>query len=110
MAALRCRFCRCVLQSEATQARGYCKFRACVAEAAIAQDEAPPGPKWALARGESSRRERWATGCVRMTRGKWLLEPDESKAHNPARVLRLDPAGASTLYLVQIVDDAEAFR
>jgi hypothetical protein len=45
-----------------------------------------------------------------MTRGKWLLEPDESKAHNPARVLRLDPAGASTLYLVQIVDDAEAFR
>jgi hypothetical protein len=34
MGAPRCRFCTCILRSDVTRARGCCKFRACVNQAA----------------------------------------------------------------------------
>lgn len=105
MTAPRCRFCRCVLRSPETKARGFCRFSACIAEA-----RAPADPEgWAMVRGESSRRERWATGRVRMTRARWLTEPEDYKSRRGGpHVLRLDPQGATTLYPVDLVDDETA--
>jgi hypothetical protein len=121
LSAPRCRYCKCILRAEETRSRGYCRFRSCLAEAAedaatsptpaVAEAAEPlpaPGTSWTMVRGESSRRERWAVGRVRMTRTRWLLEPEEYRAFHPARVLRLDESGASTLYPVDVVDDEEA--
>ncbi len=114
VSAPRCRYCNCVLRAEETRKRGYCRFRACVAEAqqdaATSAVPTPPAASaaWSMVCGESSRRERWATGRVRMTRTRWLQEPEEYRAFNPARVLRLDESGATTLYPVDLVDDEEA--
>jgi hypothetical protein len=111
VSAPRCRYCHCVLRAEETRSRGYCRFGACVAEAqedAAASVTTPMGAAWVMVCGESSRRERWATGRVRMTRSRWLLEPDDYRAFHPARVLRLNESGATTLYPVDLVDDEEA--